>query len=252
MKRTIFLLLLLAALTPLSAQDTNADSVAILLLDRMSTIIGEMDACSFHLHTAYDVPDNSFFAPVPGIGLVKHFDEHQVYLQGPDRMLVNSVGDKGHRGYWNNGSAFVFYSYDENNYSYIDAPGNIVEAMHTLNSNYGLDFPAADFFYPTFVDDLIKNNKQIVFLGTGSVNGQPAFRIAAAGPDKSIQLWISDDARTLPLKMNIVYLDSPDRPQYEATFSNWQINPQLPASVFEFLPPPNAKAIRFLPKTTNR
>jgi len=234
------------------AQNASSDSVAIQLLDRMSAIIGQMDACSFHLHTAYDIPDNSFFAPVPGIGLVKHFDDHQVYLAGPDKMLVNSMGDKGHRGYWNNGRVFVFYSYHENNYSYIDAPGNLVDAMHTLHNDYGLDFPAADFFYPTFVDDLIKSTNQIVFLGSGTVNGQPAFRIAAAGPDKSIQIWLSNDARSLPLKLNIVYLDQPERPQYEATFSNWQINPQLPDAMFEFLPPPNAKEIRFFPKTTNR
>jgi hypothetical protein len=248
----MFILLLLAAGTPLSAQDAKADNAAILLLDRMSAIIGELDACSFNLHTSYDVPDNSFFAPVPGLGLVKHFDEHEVYLQGPDKMLVNSKGDKGHRGYWNNGTEFVFYSYSENNYSYIDAPGSIVDAVHTLHEEYNIDFPAADFFYPTFVDDLIKNNNQIVYLGTGTVNGQPAFRIAASGKDKSIQIWLSDDARTLPLKMNIVYLDHPERPQYEATFSNWQLNPQLPSSMFEFLPPANAQEIRFFPNKTNR
>ena len=34
--------------------------------------------------------------------------------------------------------------------------------------------------------------------------------------------------------------------QYEATFSNWQLNPEIPVSVFEFLPPPKAAQISIM------
>jgi len=120
--------------------------------------------------------------------------------------------------------------------------------MYEINVKYGVDFPAADFFFPTFVDDLLENNQQIIFLGTTEVMGKSCFHIAAASPHRSIQFWISNDALMLPQKMVIVYLDHADRPQYEATFSDWQLNPDLPPTLFEFSPPPNARELTIVPR----
>jgi outer membrane lipoprotein-sorting protein len=36
--------------------------------------------------------------------------------------------------------------------------------------------------------------------------------------------------------------------QYEATFSNWDINPFLPDAMFKFQIPPKAKKISILPR----
>jgi hypothetical protein len=36
--------------------------------------------------------------------------------------------------------------------------------------------------------------------------------------------------------------------QYEASFCDWDINPILPASMFNFLPPPGAREVYLLPK----
>lgn len=247
--RNLLLIFALLTISLLSqAQTARIDSVAILILDRMSEMIGDLNACSFKLHTSTDVPDNSFFVSVDGLGLVKHFDVHEVYLDGPDKMLINSNGDKGHRGYWYNGQRIAYYSYTENNFGYVSAPGNILETIYEVNEKYGIDFPAADFFFPTFVDDLLANNPLIVYLGTTTVQGTSCFHIAAAGKDKSIQFWISNDALMLPLKMVVVYLDQPERPQYEATFSDWKLNPDLPPTLFEFIPPPNANELTIVPK----
>lgn len=247
--KTLFLTLVLAALTlGTQAQTIRIDSVAILILDRMSSVIGDLNACSFTLETAVDVPDNSIFVPIDGIGLVKHYTVHEVYLDGPDKLMFNANGDKGHQGYWYDGRRIAYYSYSKNHFGYIPVSGNVVDMMHLINDRYGIEFPAADFFYPTFVDDLIRHNPLIVFLGVTEIEGQSCFHIAAAGKDRSYQFWISNDARTLPLKMVVVYLDQEDRPQYEATFSNWQLNPDLPPTLFEFLPPPNAREIAIVPK----
>jgi hypothetical protein len=251
MKKILMLCLLPATIAGTQAQTLRIDSVAILILDRMSSVIGDLNACSFRLQTSTDVPDNTFFIPHEGIGLVKHFDQHEVYIDGPDKMLINSNGDKGHRGYWYNGEQIAYYSYTENNFGYVPAPGNVVEAIHEVNERYGIEFPAGDFFFPSFVDDLIQHNQQIIYLGTTRVMGKRCFHIVAAGEEKSTQFWISDDGRTLPVKMVVVYLDQEDRPQYEATFTDWRLNPDLPATLFEFLPPPNARELTIVPRPEN-
>ena len=64
-----------------------------------------------------------------------------------------------------------------------------------------------------------------------------------------VQLWIADDSLNLPVKLSIVYYDQKNAPRYEATFSNWQINPALPSAIFDFVPPQTAARITLVPKT---
>ncbi len=221
-------------------QEPAIDPVAVLILDRMSEVIGELGSCSYTLHTSQDIQDNTFFLPEQGLGLVKHFAENEVYMMGPDKMLVNVNGDKGHQGYWYNGEVIAYYSYDENNFAVVEAPPTILEMMYQINEAYDIDFPAADFFNPYFTDDLLAQSDKVRYLGTTDINGKECFRIIAASKERNVQLWISNDALTLPVKMVIVDFEQENNPQYEATFSDWEINPDLPDALFDFMPLPIA------------
>jgi len=222
-----------------SAQVSKVDSVAILILDQMSHVIGDLTSASFTVETRNDVND-------PDVGLTSHFAVNEVYFDGPDKMLVNLKGDKGHRGYWYNGDVLVFYSYNENNYAVIDAPSTTLETIDSVYSTYGIDFPAADFFYPTFTDDLLANSNEIVFDGIRVIDGKECFHIITKGKEETIQFWISNNVFYTPVKMLIMKNNS--NLQYEATFSNWQFNQVLPVSMFEFVAPPKAREISILPK----
>ena len=221
------------------------DSTALVILDHMAQNIGELHACSFHLITSQDALDHKLDLTVKQLG------EHDVYMTGPDRMLVNSNGDKGHRGYWYNGSDMVFYSYSENNYATMPAPDNIIAAIDSLHRTYSIDFPAADFFYPTFVDDLIKQSERIAFVGVSRGAGMDCYHIVATGKDQDVQVWIANDATFLPVMY--VYADKAGDRTTELTgrFSDWQINPDLPEAMFNFTPPPGAHQVSILPAITN-
>jgi len=226
----------------------NIDPVAVLILDRMSEVIGELGSCSYTLHTSQDVQDNTFFLPEEGLGLVKHFAKNEVYMLGPDKMHVQVNGDKGHQGYWYNGEVITYYSYDENNFAVVDAPPTILEMMYQINAAYDIDFPAADFFNPYFTDDLLENSVKLRYLGTTHLEGKECFHIISASEKRNVQLWISNDGLTLPVKMVIVDFEQENNPQYEATFTHWQINPDLPEALFNFMPPPQAAEIILVSK----
>lgn len=242
-----------AAILPLQviAQETEADPVAVLILDRMSQVIGELGSCSFTLDTSHDIQDNTFFLPEDGLGPVKHFATHTVYMVGPDMMLVDTHGDRGHQGYWYKGDSLTYYSYDENNFGIVRTPENIIDMIYSVHEMYGIEFPAADFFNPYFTDDLLAQCNKLRYLGTAILGGKECFRIVASGEEKNVQLWISNDALTLPKKMVIVYFKEERNPQYEVTFSNWQLNPELPGALFDFMPPPEASQIILVSKNVN-
>lgn len=241
MKKIILAAVMLLTIT-VRGQEPRIDTVAVMIIDHMASVIGELNSCSFTLNTSVDYWD-------PEFGLMTQHETDEVYLEGPDRMHVNFNGDKGHRGFWYNGLTAIMYSYDENNYVMIDAPETTITMIDSVNKNYGIEFPAADFFNPTLTDDLLNNFDNLVFLGKKMFSGKECLLILASNSQMNVQIWLSSDAFMLPQKFIIIYKNDENK-QYEATFSDWNLNPDIPSSIFEFIPPPKARKISILPKST--
>ena len=221
------------------------DTVAVAILDHMSAVIGDLNSCSVKVNSTYDIHSTH-------MGLIKHADEAKLYLHGPNQMLVNSEGDMGNRQFYYDGTKLTYYSLDNNQYSQVPISAPLINMIDSVNKVYGIVFPVADFFYPTFVDDILADTKDLRFLGITKVDGKDCFHIAGVTPDKAYQFWISNDAFYLPIKEVIVYLNKELNPQYEASFSDWQVNPNLPNAIFEFSAPFHAKEIKMKPVTVKK
>jgi len=243
MKRLFFVVFSLSVLIA-GAQDASVNPSAVLILDRMAAVIGDLQSCSYTLATSSDVEEYPY-------GMVKKFSESEVYMVGPDKMLVQSRGSDGHRGYWYNGEQLICYFYNENNYTAIDAPPNILETIDSMHSKYGIQFPAADFFYPTFTDDILDYFDHVELVGEEWLAGKECFHVRMENKDMIAQIWISDDALNLPAKMVVQYLNKEGVPQYEATFKDWKLNPVLPGAIFEFTPPEGARQVAVAVKSSS-
>ena len=239
---TILLSGRLDAQTKSQANWRRIDTVAVSILDHMSAVIGQLSSCSVTIKSNYDVSSKE-------LGLIKHSDEQQLFLHGPDKLLVKSDGDRGSRDFYFDGMKLTYYSMDKNQYGQVDASMSLVEMIDTVNKLYGIEFPAADFLYPSFVDDILFESKELVYLGLTKVDGKECYHIAGRADDKTFQFWISDDAYTLPVKMVIVYTNQDMKPQYEAVLTDWQVNPTLPDAIFDFTPPHKATRVKLVPLT---
>ena len=221
------------------------DTVAVAILDRMSKVIGELGSASVTIKANYDVISKE-------LGLIKHSDEEQLFLHGPDKLLWMTDGDRGSRDFYFDGKTLSYYSHDKNQYGQIEASMNIVEMIDTVNKLYGIDFPAADFLYPSFVDDILNDSKELVYLGLTRVDGKDCYHIAGKAQDKTFQFWICDDAFSLPVKMVIVYPGREMNPQYEATLTDWKVNPNLPDALFDFSVPHKATRVKLVPMSAKK
>ena len=223
------------------SENEQVDPVAVLILDKMSDLIGDLQSCSFDITTRQDVND-------PDHGWVTEHSKSTIIFDGPDRMQVQRNGEKGQEGFWYNGEEVSYYSYDQNNFVRIPMPETTLATIDTLNTKYGTEIPAADFFYPAFTDDLLQAFPTILYLGKKSVDGEGCYHIKASNDEMVVQFWISDMTYKLPVRYTIVYKDKSNM-QYESHFTNWDLNPVIPPSVFDFMPPKNAKAIKILART---
>lgn len=240
----ITLLLLSLFLIPFSgtAQDEKQiDSTAIFILDKMSAVLSELHSTSLSLESSIDQVNE--YAE-----LEKHYGTSEVIFSGPSKLSVQNHGDKGHIGYWYDGEFISYYNYDENNYVTLEAPDSTLTMINEMHETYDFQFPAADFFYPTFVDDLMENFDTISYLGVKKIDSQECFNIMCVNESMNVQFWISNEDTMLPRRLVIIYKNENNR-QYEATFTEWKLNPIIPDAIFDFLPPPNAKLISILAKS---
>lgn len=242
MKKYVLTLALLAI--PFFGQSQGArqiDSAAVYILDRMADIIGELEAVSFSIETATDRLDDKQ-------KIETHYSTSHVSMAGPDKMVYQRFGNKGKYGFWYNGALASMYSYKENNYVTLEAPGNIIAMIDSLHSRFDFQFPAADFFYPSYTDDILEDFNTLEYLGKTVVDGEDCFYIRATNETMHFQLWISSSNWNLP-KRFIIIQKGKQNLRFESVFKDWDINPNLPNTVFEFLPPPNARLIDILEKS---
>lgn len=242
MKKCLFLItLIILPFFAFTQESKKIDSTAIFILDKMNDIIGNLESVSFDVSTATDKINAEQ-------NIETHFSTSSVSMVGPDKLVSRTKGDSGSYGIWYDGSFVSYYSFDENNYVTLEAPDNIITMIDSMHMAYDFKFPAADFFYPSFTDDIIDAFDTVQYIGKKIVDNQECFHIMATNDEMHVQIWISNSIGILPKKLLIINKKEKNL-QIESTFSNWSLNPNIPRPVFDFLPPPNARLISILAKS---
>lgn len=239
LKYLCFGLLLVLPLASVQAQEKSIDTTAVLILDRMSSIFGEMKTLGFTSKVSKDVVyAENFF--------IKVFSSSDVKIKGPNKFSSRLHGENKEDLYSYNGEQVIYYSFKNNIYTVADAPDNLIETIDWLYNDFGVELTTADFLYPSFSQDFVNEMDYVQFLGIAQVEGKRAFHIAGSNDLMTVQIWISEDAYFLPIKTVITYFDGPYSNQYQTDFINWEINQDYPDTIFEFLPPPSAKQITWM------
>ena len=209
------------------------DTRAIEALDQLSNVIGEMDSCSFTLEV-----DRS--SKIDAESWQTLSSESDVYMRGPDKLYVHTVGDNGNKGFWYNGSELGTFSFTKNTYDIVPASGDIIEAIDYIHNKYGVDFPAADFFYPTLTDDIMEDFDHVYYMGEQVSGDKTYLLIEASNDNQRLNIWI-DKATNLPSEFEIFGINSEEH--YAAQFLNWQIDPEIGDVVFDFVAPSDSNRV---------
>jgi hypothetical protein len=234
------LCLLLIFNTRAFGQEKDIDPVAVSILDKMSDVIGEIESCRFVLLKDEDHLNQD--------GMVERTRTRTTGMfRGPDRFMYRTTGEKGNKGYWYNGDVLTYYSYDENNYVTLPAPETSMATIDSIHVHFGMRFPAADLFYPSFTDDVIEAFDRVKFAGIKRFDGKEYLHIIADNKELNLQLWIGNDGFYMPLKYAYTFKEEQPR-CVSGSFEDWELGVQLPDPVFEFNPPEGARLISILAK----
>jgi len=216
--------------------DKEYDTRAISSLDSLSSVIGELSSCSFSLDTEFTNRNESNPSK----------NQHDVYMRGSNKMYIHSNGNRGEKGYWYDGEKLAFLNFNKSTFDTISAPNNIISTIDMVHRNYGIDFPAADFFYPTLTDDIMENYNKVFYIGDVIINNVECVAISASNKKENLFIWIEKKSY-LPYKIVIEQIGESAK-IYEATFSNWRVNPNLPDLLFKFTPRSTSTRVKLISK----
>lgn len=237
MKKISFLLFGFFFASVLQAQ-VAIDTMAVYVLKQTANHIQACSTLQFKSFVNDDMMQEQ-------LGVVTYSHADEIFIKHPDKLKFKSTGDRGIYSLFLNGKDFKWYSLKNNTYVGVSAKHSMIEMIKEMHERYNIEVSGSDFLYPSFAEDVISSSQKLVYLGIGFVNQIACFHIAGTDDaGSSFQFWISSDGLFLPVKLSINYPATSDQVRYEAIYSDWEINPNLPDILFEFTPPPGAQQIQ--------
>jgi hypothetical protein len=182
------------------------------VLKRMADFLSQAQRFSAMVDIGFDL--------VQASGEKLEFGEtRKIVLRRPDRARIDITKRDGTAsGFSFDGKEIAVFNTREHVYATAAKPGTLDEAI--------------DYF----INDLVEQ---------ASIAGVPCDHLAFRGDQADLQLWIAQGDQPLPRRQVITYRDAADQPQFRAQFSEWNLSPDVPDSLFAFTPPEGAPKIAF-------
>jgi len=170
----------------------------------------------------------------------------EICLKRPDSIFAARTDDDGIiRRLWYDGKTVSMYDEGEKVYAKIKAPDTLDGMLDYLETVMKSPFPLADLFY----NDLSPLFDRIVsgmYLDISFVAKIACDHLAFRGESVDWQIWIDRGEKPFIRKIVLTYKELPGEPQISAHLDDWDIQPQLADTIFQFTPPEDARRIPVL------
>jgi hypothetical protein len=165
----------------------------------------------------------------------------EISMRRPNRLHARMSGDLETERVWIDVNAFTLLDLRENAYFRLNVPSNMDEALDFLARDYGISSPVADVLYSDPYAILIEFVKTGTYVGQSVVRGVPTHHLAFTQNNIDWQLWVEDGPHPVPRKFIITYKKVASTPQFTAWLSDWDFDPRLSDSLFQFIAPQGAE-----------
>lgn len=218
-----------AAVASDSVGSAQLDPQADALLKQMSDYMGGLKSFTADAYVFDDeIMADGFKLSVLGAGSLK--------VQRPNKLYITYKDSKQDREVFFDGSRMVVHGKGIG--MFIELPlsagANLDDALDSITETLGAELPARDLLGIDVYAPLIEPVEESAYLGAIDINGVSCRQLAFRTDEVDWQLWIEEGKRPLPCRYTITSKWVYGAPQHTVTFTNWQVNPKLPANDFEF------------------
>ena len=241
--------LVLLAGAPLNAQQISpaeqkkSEEQAVAVLKRAAAFLGQAKSFSVTIDSGFDA--------VQASGQKIEFGEtRKIVLRRPDRLRVDATKRDGSTsGLVFDGKAITLFVPKDNVYATAAEPGTVDHALDFLVNDLDVRMPLADLLKSSVGNSLLQRVRSAAYVEQSFIGGVDCDHVTFRGDDVDAQMWITRDQRQpLLRRVVITYKQTDGRPQFWANFTDWNLAPQAPDSLFTYQPAKDATKIAFSPR----
>jgi hypothetical protein len=224
-----------AANPPAAEPEDTEEARAI--LQRMADFLAKAQRFSFNLRIEYDVLQDSD-------QMIEFGERRKVIMSRPDKLRIDierSDGDQGVVVF--DGKELTAFNASDNVYAQVAQPGTLDNAIKHFVGDLQMRLPLALMFVTTLPQDLARRVTEVDYVEKTTLFDVPCDHIAMRTENTDVQIWVAEGAQPLPRRVVITYREEEGEPQFRAQFSDWNLLPDVPDSLFAFTPPPKAERI---------
>jgi len=226
------------------AEEPLIDPAAVEPVRRMVETLTGAERFSFTVEKSYDA--------IQFDGETIEFGGRQEQtIRRPDRVRVESWDRDGrHLQTFYDGKAVTVYDDRNNVFARAERTGDIDQLIDFLRDDVGLRMPLADLFASDLGKILVDNVIAARSIGVETIRDKKYDHVALRSREGvGMQLWIRQGKEAVPERIVLTFERARGRPQFRATFYDWDLSPRVPDRLFAFEPPKGATSIPFvLPK----
>jgi hypothetical protein len=232
-----------ACSTQVRAQAPAVDPAATQILKRMTDYIGSLKQFSVNTQGTMEDLDDS--------GHRVDFDvSARAIVSRPNKLLAERKGDLIDQSFYYDGKTLTLCNPTDKVYATVPAPATIDGALHYVRDSLGLIIPISDLVYSNAFPLLMQDVTYAAVVRKAFINGAKCDHLTFSRPGVDFQVWVADSGKPLPMKYVVTDTGTPALLSISTVMSEWNVNPRVPDSKFNFVPPKGAKPITFMPLIT--
>ena len=171
-----------------------------------------------------------------------------IALRRPDRIYVSYGDDFASREVWFDGNQFVLQDHMARVHGQLPAAGTVDATLEAVAEKFNVVMPLAGLLGDD-VQQLIDENLSFgLYIGLSDVEGDPAHHLLLSSAAADWQIWIDAGETPWPLKIVVTDITEPGEPQQTFLFTDWDLEADLPESMFTPDIPGDSALAAFLPK----
>ncbi|MGZ4957839.1 MAG: DUF2092 domain-containing protein [Methylomonas sp.] len=210
------------------------------ILLRMANFLAKTPKFTVNISDSYDTVQTSGQK-------IEFADIRRVIVSRPDGLRVEheeSDGEKNIVLY--DGKDITVFTPSKNVYAQTAKSGGIDEAVKYFLKDLNMRLPLAMLLVSQLPAELERRTESVDYVEKTTIHGMPSHHLAGRTETVDYQVWISEGAQPLPLRVVLTYKNVEGQPQFRAQFSDWNLAPQINDTEFAFTPPDGTKKIAFL------
>lgn len=222
-----------------SAARPDLDPDALAILKATVNAITDAKAFSFQVVVSRDrqATDNQ---------LITYFNVEHVTVSRPNKVRIDIDGEHHDVQFIYDGAKATLFDPETKLYASQPAPSTIDSMLQAVEQRQ-ISFPMSHLLqsnpYPSLIDGL----QSAYVVGRVNINKKTFIHLVFTEASADWQLWVEPGDKPLPRAMTIIYKSEPGTPRITMDFSDWNLNAQPQADLFEFAKPDGAHEIQFFP-----